>query len=116
MAYNPDELIPLDPNTMMPYGGVDPSLFGNRQPNFSFGTKFADAAKGFLGDRDLAIALLQNSGRSPYKRGFGEILGTSLGQAQQAKTQRADDELMRQYKMAQIQSLQLRLLTLLIIQ
>ena len=104
MAYNSEELIPLDPNTMQPYN-VDPGLLGNRQPNFSFGSRFSNATKNILGDRDLALALLQNSGYSQNKRSFGEILGTSLGQSQQAKSGRADDDLRRQYMQAQIQNM-----------
>ena len=105
MAYNSDELIPLDPYTMQPYGNAE-SMRGYSPPKQSFGQKFVAATKNILGDRDLALALLQNSGYSQNKRSFGEILGTSLGQSQQAKSGRADDDLRRQYMQAQIQNMQ----------
>lgn len=64
------------------------------------------AGKNFFGDRDIALALLANSGQSPVKRGFGEILGSSMLQADQAKQQRTDDEFKRAYMLAQIQAMQ----------
>jgi hypothetical protein len=62
--------------------------------------------RGLLGDRDLALALLANSGNSPQKRGFGEILGTSAIQADQMKQGRADDAFKRQYMQAQMERMQ----------
>lgn len=62
--------------------------------------------RGLLGNRDLAMALLANSGNSPQKRSFGEILGTSAIQADQMKQAREDDAFKRQYMQAQIQAMQ----------
>lgn len=86
---------------------VDPSLAGmSQQPRFSWQTQLANGAKSFLGDRDLALALLANSGwQQGPKRGFGEILGQSMLQADQAKQQRADDAFKRQYMQAQINAM-----------
>ncbi len=67
---------------------------------------FMNGLKGLLGNPDLAMALLANSGYSPQKRSFGEILGTSMLQANQAKQGRADDELMSRYREAQIKQLE----------
>jgi hypothetical protein len=63
---------------------------------------FMDRAKGFWNNPDLAMALLANSGYSPQKRTFGEILGTSMLQANQMKQGRTDDEFKRQYMQAQM--------------
>jgi hypothetical protein len=103
---NYDYPIPLDPNTMqpMPMGSMNSSL--SQQPNFRWQSMLANNTKGFMGNQDLALALLANSGRSPYKRGFGEILGTSMLQANQMKQGREDDAFKRQYMMAQIQAMQ----------
>jgi hypothetical protein len=84
---------------------VDPRLLGNAQPNFSPWQRFGAAAQGFLGDRDLAMALLANSGYSPNKRSFGEVLGTSMLQSNQMKQQRAESDIDRRYREAQIATL-----------
>jgi len=76
-----------------------------QQPPQSFGQRLGAGLKSFAGNRDLALALLSNSGYGP-KRSFGEILGTSAMQADQMKQQRADADLNQQYKQAQIQHLQ----------
>jgi hypothetical protein len=89
----------------MPYD-IDPQLLNlQQQPNFSFGSRLANGAQSFLGNRDLALALLANSGASPQKRGLGEILGTSMLQADQAKQGRADDAFKRAYMQAQMQAM-----------
>lgn len=58
--------------------------------------------QGLMGNRDLAMALLANSGYSPQKRSFGEIIGTSAIQADQMKQAREDDAFKRQYMQAQM--------------
>ena len=91
----------------MPYDTIDPSLLQmNQQPNFSWQSRLANGAQGFLGNRDLALALLANSGPSTQKRSFGQILGGSMLQADQAKQQRQDEEFKRQYMIAQMQAMQ----------
>lgn len=71
-------------------------------PQYSTGFKVQQGLQGLMGNRDLALALLANSGSSPQKRGFGEILGTSALQADQMKTGREDDAFKRQYMQAQM--------------
>jgi hypothetical protein len=63
--------------------------------------RMGQAFKGF-NNPDLAMALLANSGYSPQKRSFGEILGTSMMQAQQMQSGRADDAFKRKYMEAQM--------------
>lgn len=62
--------------------------------------------RGLLQNQDLAMALLANSGYSPQKRSLGEILGTSMMQAQGMKSQREDDAFKRQYMQAQMKQMQ----------
>jgi len=76
-----------------------------QQPNFSWQSRLTSGARDLLGNRDLALALLANSGPSPQKRSFGQILGASMQQADQAKQARADDEFKRQYMQAQMAAL-----------
>lgn len=71
----------------------------------SFGQRFAQGARGLMGNQDLAMALLANSGYSPQKRSFGEIMGTSMLQANQMKQSREDDAFKRQYMQAQMQAM-----------
>jgi hypothetical protein len=78
----------------------------NSRPGFSWQHQLMQGAQGLAGNRDLALALLANSGYSPQKRSFGEILGTSAMQAQQMGTQRQDDAFKRQYMQAQMAALQ----------
>jgi hypothetical protein len=59
---------------------------------------------GLLGNQDLALALLANSGYGP-KRSFGQVLGQSALQAQQMGQQREDDAFKRQYMQAQMQKM-----------
>src|ERR1700741_2423335 len=82
--YNaPDDMpIPLDPQTLQPMQ-VDAGLLGNNAPQQGFGQQLLGAGKQLLGNQDLALALLANSGYSPQKRSFGEIFGTSALQAKQ---------------------------------
>jgi hypothetical protein len=61
-----------------------------------------DRLKGMWSNPDLAMALLANSGYSPHKRSFGEILGTSMMQANQLKSGRDDDAFKRKYMEAQM--------------
>jgi hypothetical protein len=88
----------------MPYD-IDPQLLAgvSQQPNFR--PTFGQNVRGLLGNQDLALALLANSGASPQKRGFGEIFGTSMLQANQMKQGREDDAFKRQYQLAQLQNL-----------
>jgi hypothetical protein len=83
----------------------DLSLLGNSQPDWRFGTRLGNAAKGLLGNRDLALALLANS-RGPNAGSFGQALGTSMIQADQMKQGREDDAFKRQYMQAQMAALQ----------
>ncbi len=62
--------------------------------------------RGLLQNQDLAMALLANSGYSPQKRSFGEILGTSMMQANQMKSGREDDAFKRKYMEAQMAQMQ----------
>lgn len=62
--------------------------------------------RGLLGNQDLALALLANSGYSPQKRSFGEILGTSMLQANQMKTGREEADFKRKYMEAQMGAMQ----------
>jgi hypothetical protein len=105
--YGYDYPIPLDPNTMqpMPMGSMNSSSLG-QQPNFRWQAKAGDQFRGFMNNPDLAMALLANSGPSPYKRGFGEVLGTSMLQVNQLKSQREDDAFKRQYMQAQMAAMQ----------
>jgi hypothetical protein len=89
-----------DPNMIPPRG------FAINGPPQGFGQRLASGARGFLGNQDLALALLANSGASPQKRGLGEIFGTSMLQANQMKQGREDDAFKRQYMQAQMEALQ----------
>lgn len=100
-----DYPIPLDPQTMQPIGVDQPQMQGLTPANYSWQTRLGGAAKDFMGNRDLALALLANSGRSPYKKGFGEVLGTSMLQADQMKSQRSQDEFNRAYQAAIMQKM-----------
>ena len=55
---------------------------------------------------DLGLALLANSGYQSRRRGFGEILGTSMLQSRQMAAEAAQQKLREQYMQAQIQSMQ----------
>lgn len=107
-AASNDQPIPLDPNTMQPMQESNPGMLGNSAPRQGFGQQLASAGKQLLGNRDLALALLSNSGYSPQKRSLGEIVGTSFLQADQAKQGREDDAFKRQYMLAQIGAMQNR--------
>ncbi len=65
-----------------------------------------DRLKGMWNNPDLAMALLANSGYSPHKRSFGEVLGTSMMQANQMKQGREDDAFKRKYMEAQMAAMQ----------
>jgi hypothetical protein len=111
--------------SLLPGGEYDPMamIFGNRGPSWlpqgqrsnpfptgggPLGNQQQPGIMGILGrpeTQDLALSLLANSGYSPNKRSFGEILGTSALQAKQMGAQRADAGLDREYKMAQIQAM-----------
>jgi hypothetical protein len=102
---NYDYPIPLDPNTMQPYqGSMNTGM--SQQPNFRWQSILGNNTKGFMNNPDLAMALLANSGYSPQKRSFGEILGTSMLQANQMKQGRDDDAFKRQYMQAQMAAMQ----------
>ena len=55
---------------------------------------------------DLGLALLANSGYQSRRRGFGEILGTSMLQSRQMAAEAAQQKLREQYMQAQIQAMQ----------
>ncbi len=91
---------PVMSNYQGPYdmGGVDaPQMAGQLPPSVMQRMKTA-----FTSNPDLAMALLANSGYSPQKRSFGEILGTSMMQANQMKSGREDDAFKRKYMEAQM--------------
>lgn len=66
------------------------------------GQRFMGAVKPMLGNSDFALALLANSGYSPNKRSFGEILGTSALQSRGMKSDREQQAMQRQLLQAQI--------------
>jgi hypothetical protein len=82
---------------------IDPNEIQTTQP--SIGLRLRGAAKGLLGNRDLALALLANSS-GPAREGFGSILGRSMQQADQSKRDRTDEEFKRQYMQAQMAAMQ----------
>jgi hypothetical protein len=55
---------------------------------------------------DLGLALLANSGYQSRRRGFGEILGTSMLQSRQMAAEAAQQKLREHYMQAQIQAMQ----------
>lgn len=83
---------------------VDLSLLGNAAPPSSFATRAANSFQGLLGNQDLALALLANSG-GPVRRSFGEIVGASGLQAQAMQQQREQDALRQRLMSAQIRNL-----------
>lgn len=94
------------PNYQNPWGSYDYGISAQQPQQPPRGGMGAMAGlRGLLGNPDLAMALLANSGYSPQKRGFGEILGTSMQQAQAAGSQRQDDEFKRKYMEAQMAAL-----------
>jgi hypothetical protein len=82
---------------------IDPNSIDTTDPSFM--TRLRGAGKSFLGNRDLALALLANSS-GPTRQSFGSILGQSMMQADQMKQGREDDAFKRQYMQAQMQSMQ----------
>ena len=71
---------------------VDLSLLGNKMPARRFNLRnLGQALQPVLGNQDLAMALLANSGPSPVPRSFGQIFGQSNidAQAMQMKRQEA---------------------------
>lgn len=60
----------------------------------------------FGGPTNLGLALLANSGYSQLPRTFGQTLGVSALQAQQAQQEKANNDLRRQYMEAQIKAMQ----------
>jgi hypothetical protein len=104
-------LFPIDPDQI---GGLNSGQlqgllnYGQTmtaRPNYRWQYKAGEMAKGLLGNQDLAMALLANSGYSPQKRSFGEILGTSALQAKQMGQERDDAAFKRRYMEAQIRNL-----------
>jgi hypothetical protein len=91
MAYMPSAMY----NTPVPMSGP-----GQQPPQQS-----PAGWRGLLQNQDLAMALLANSGYSPQKRSFGEIVGTSMMQAQGMKSQRDEDAFKRQYMQAQMRAM-----------
>lgn len=83
---------------------VDLSLGMQNGPNFGPNLRqgLGQMFGGFANNTDLALALLANSGYSPQKRSFGQILGQSALQAREMGQQRMDDEFKRRYMEAQM--------------
>lgn len=112
--WNGDSYTPASMNQMPtsydPYSEFSPQVNAqggiNQQPNFSWQSRMSSGMNGLLGNRDLALALLQNSGPSTQKRSFGQILAGSMARADQAKSQREDDAFKRMYMQAQMQAMQ----------
>lgn len=88
-------------------GGVG-GLFGRGPSWMGSGQGFGQqqGLRGLLSDPNFGLALLANSGYSPNKRSFGEILGQSALQARQMGQQSEENDLMRRYREAQIKSLE----------
>jgi len=101
---NYDQRIPINPNTMQP---IMPGMGVSQQPNMSpsMMQRFAGGLRGFANNPDLAMALLANSGGSPQKRSFGEIMGASMMQAQGMQQQRQNADFERQLMEARINQL-----------
>jgi hypothetical protein len=78
---------------------IDPNSIQTTDPSFM--TRLRGAGRSFLGNRDLALALLANSS-GPQRQSFGSILGQSMMQADQMKQGREDDAFKRQYMQAQM--------------
>jgi hypothetical protein len=101
-------------NPGMPQGGGmggAGGLFGRGPSWLGSGQGFGQQAqqqglRGLLSDPNFGLALLANSGYSPNKRSFGEILGQSALQARQMGQQSEEADLMRKYREAQIGALQ----------
>jgi len=69
------------------------------------GGKLEQALAPFGGASNLGLALLANSGYSTTPRSFGQILGTSALQSQQAAQERMMEDVRKQYMEAQIKAL-----------
>jgi hypothetical protein len=82
-----------------------PSAMQNTPVPLNHNQPAPEGWRGLLKNQDLAMALLANSGYSPQKRSFGEIVGTSMMQANQMKQGREDDAFKRQYMQAQMQAM-----------
>lgn len=95
----------FDPSILM---GGGPSWLPQGQRSNPFGGLLGQGGgqggglRGLLGNQDLALALLANSGYSPQKRSFGQILGQSALQAKQMGQEREDSAFKRQYMEAQM--------------
>lgn len=87
MAASPDDMSWLDRLS----GILGPGLDQKLQP--------------FGGAQNLGLSLLANSGYSTTPRTFGQTLGISALQSQQATSERANDDLKKRYMMAQIEAM-----------
>lgn len=88
------------------YGG----LFG-RGPSWlpqgaEMGQQPKQGLRGLLGDPNLGLALLANSGPSAQPRSFGQIFGQSALQAKQIAQDQQDAEFKRKYMEAQMGAMQ----------
>jgi hypothetical protein len=92
----------ISPEQLQVGRGPNLSAFQRRFPQLH-GLLGSPGGGGLLGNQDLAMALLANSGYGP-KRSFGQVLGTSMQQAQQMGQERADIGLDRRLKEAQIRN------------
>jgi hypothetical protein len=93
----------ISPEQLQVGRGPNMSAFQRRFPQLH-GLLGSPGGGGLLGNQDLAMALLANSGYGP-KRSFGQVLGTSMQQAQQMGQERDDSAFKRKYMEAQIRNL-----------
>lgn len=84
---------------------VGPAVGVSQAPQFSWQSRLGSGVQNFLGDRDLALALLTNSGPSTQRRSFGQILGSSMMQADQAKIDRSKEAFNQAYQAAIMQKM-----------
>lgn len=99
-------LLPMDNGPLAAIlGQSGPSWLTQQARANPFGLGQGGGLRGLLGDPNFALQLLANSGPSPQKRSFGQILGTSALQAQQMGQQQQDSELDRAYRQAQIEAM-----------
>jgi hypothetical protein len=94
----------ISPEQLQVGRGPNMNAFQRRFPQLH-GLLGSPGGGGLLGNQDLAMALLANSGYGP-KRSFGQVLGTSMQQAQQMGQERDDSAFKRKYMEAQIGAMQ----------
>jgi hypothetical protein len=90
----------ISPEQLQVGRGPNLSAFQRRFPQLH-GLLGSPGGGGLLGNQDLALALLANSGYGP-RQSLGQAIGTSALQARQMGVQREDDAFKRQYMEAQM--------------